>query len=180
MPSTVKYAISYPAGTTAPNVPVVMQTTAESVESALTALATEKAAKGLLAYNSNPAGSTGLAGTGIMCDLVQASLVINRLYRISYSVNTLSTGAANMAIAVALKKSVTTDATATGTDIDNAWTIYSAPVAGQGCTSLVEMIYRATATETVNIKAVMARATTTAGYDISSRKLAVYDMGYQF
>jgi hypothetical protein len=38
MPSTVKYAISYPAGTTAPNVPVVMQTQAESVEAALTGI----------------------------------------------------------------------------------------------------------------------------------------------
>lgn len=38
MPSTLKHKISYPSGTVAPNVPVVMQTQAESVDAALTAL----------------------------------------------------------------------------------------------------------------------------------------------
>lgn len=38
MPSTLTHKISYPSGTVAPNVPVVMQTTAESVDSALVAL----------------------------------------------------------------------------------------------------------------------------------------------
>lgn len=35
MPSTLKHAISYPAGSQAPNIPVVLQQTAESVEAAL-------------------------------------------------------------------------------------------------------------------------------------------------
>lgn len=35
MPTTLKYAIAYPAGTVAPNVPAVMQTQAQSVEAAL-------------------------------------------------------------------------------------------------------------------------------------------------
>lgn len=38
MPSTLKYAITYPSGTAAPNVPLVMQTQAESVEAAITAV----------------------------------------------------------------------------------------------------------------------------------------------
>lgn len=37
MPTTLKYQIAYPAGNVAPNVPLVMQTQAESVEAALTA-----------------------------------------------------------------------------------------------------------------------------------------------
>lgn len=38
MPTTTKHAIAYPSGSVAPNVPVVMQTQAESVDAALTAL----------------------------------------------------------------------------------------------------------------------------------------------
>lgn len=40
MPTTLNHAISYPAGTAAPNVPLAMQTTAESVETALNGLTT--------------------------------------------------------------------------------------------------------------------------------------------
>lgn len=36
MPSTLKYSLTYPSGTAAPNVPLVMQTSMESVEAALT------------------------------------------------------------------------------------------------------------------------------------------------
>lgn len=38
MPNTLKYAITYPSGTAAPNVPLVMQTLAESTEAAITAV----------------------------------------------------------------------------------------------------------------------------------------------
>lgn len=44
MPSTLKYGITYPAGSVAPNVPVVMQAQAQSVEAALATLDTETAA----------------------------------------------------------------------------------------------------------------------------------------
>jgi hypothetical protein len=38
MPSTLRFGIQYPAGTVAPNVPLVMQTQAESVETAMNTL----------------------------------------------------------------------------------------------------------------------------------------------
>lgn len=41
MPSTVKYALTYPSGTAAPNVPLVLQTSMESVEAAITAVDTK-------------------------------------------------------------------------------------------------------------------------------------------
>lgn len=41
MPSTLKYQITYPAGNVAPNVPLVMQQSAESVEAALDAIETD-------------------------------------------------------------------------------------------------------------------------------------------
>lgn len=41
MPSTVKYGITYPLGTQAPNVPVSMQSQAESVEAALWGIETK-------------------------------------------------------------------------------------------------------------------------------------------
>lgn len=41
MPSTLKYAITYPAGNVAPNVPLAMQSTAESTESAIKGVETK-------------------------------------------------------------------------------------------------------------------------------------------
>lgn len=182
MPATLKHSISYPAGTVAPNVPAVMQTTAQSVEAALEVLAAklDKAPLGQLAYLSNNNTSIGLAGTGVLCDYVQADLVAGRLYRATYRVNTVSASAANMAIAVAMKRSASTDVTVNGTDLDDAVTIYSAPVANQGCTSLVTMTWRQPTSGLTNIKVVMARASGATAYDISMRKLAVYDDGAQF
>lgn len=44
MPSTLTWGITYPSGSQAPNVPVVMQTLAESVDSAITAATTQTVA----------------------------------------------------------------------------------------------------------------------------------------
>lgn len=41
MPTTLKYGITYPSGSAAPNVPLAMQTQAESVEAALDNLETD-------------------------------------------------------------------------------------------------------------------------------------------
>ena len=50
MPSTLKWAITYPAGSQAPNVPVSMQSTAESTDSAITTATTPTT--GTLTFNT--------------------------------------------------------------------------------------------------------------------------------
>lgn len=136
------------------------------------------APKGLVAYQYDSTSSPGLAGTGIMCDLVQVSFVQGRRYRLAWTVTTSTVSVANMAIVVSFKKSATSDSTATGTDLHDA-TIYTAPVGAQGVQTTTEYHYTATATETVNIKAIMARATTTDTYTIAQRELSVTDLGMQ-
>lgn len=54
MPSTLKHAISYPSGSQAPNVPIVMQTAAESVDAAVDKIVTGTVAKSaVVTYAAN-------------------------------------------------------------------------------------------------------------------------------
>ena len=94
MPSTLKHAISYPAGTAAPNVPLVMQTTAESVEAAL-----EDIPQGIIAYAKTTSNS-GAVGTtiSVVNNIGTVPFVNGRRYRISwisnfYTSNTTTTAA---------------------------------------------------------------------------------------
>lgn len=181
MATTPTQAIPYAGPNDAPDVPYWMQRMAERIAALLDALGVTlgKAPKGLVGYTSNNATSIGLGGGSVVCDYVQVDLVKDRMYRATWRVNTVCQATANMAIAVAIKKSATSDVTNQGLDLDDAHTIYTAPVANQGCTSQVSMTWRATATERVNIKAIMARASGTATFDISARKLAFFDDGAQ-
>lgn len=178
MPTTVKYALAYPLGTVAPNVPAVMQTLAESVEAALVALDIEKRPKGLIGNNFNTNFSVGLGGTEVMADLVNVSLVAGRWYEATYRFTT-DTSIANMAVSANLKKSATADTTAAGTTITDNYTVYTAPAASQGASSLVVFTWQAATTETVNIKAILTRATGTVTYNINDRHLTVKDIGAQ-
>ncbi|MCZ9883723.1 hypothetical protein [Arthrobacter sp. B2a2-09] len=179
MPSTVKYALSYPAGTTAPNVPVVMQTSMESVEAALNGIAAENMSKGIIARNSN-AGTNYIAnGTFVMFDLLAVPLIANRWYEVSYTF-THSVSATNVPLAVAVRSSATTDSTATGTDVDNNATLWTAPLADSGKTDTPVWQFKASATGTVNIKACIARAVGTGNVGIATRRLVVRDIGAQF
>lgn len=177
MPNTVKYALTYPLGTVAPNVPAVMQTLAQSVENALIALGIEGRAKGLLGNKETNTTTSGLGGSEAMADLVAVSLVLDRWYEAVYRF-TSDTTVANMALSVNVKKSATTDSGVTGTAPGRSYTVYTAPVANQGYTNVCVFRWKATATETVNIKAILLRATGSVGYNITDRQLTVADLGF--
>lgn len=136
----------------------------------------EKFAKGAKAHADNGSPSVGLGGTAVMCDLVAMTFEANRMYEIRYRVTT-TTNMADMAITAVIKKSALAVTDNTGTDLGFPWTIYTAPVANQGKTDEIYIIFKATVAETVNIKAVMARATGAVTYDIDDRSLTVKDLG---
>jgi hypothetical protein len=140
----------------------------------------EKQSGGMLNNVDNTATSTGLSSTGVMCDLIPVSLIADRWYEATYRVKTLVPSAADIAVVVELRKSVTTDSSATGTAVSEAYTVWTSPIANTGSSHLVVVSWKAGATETVNIKAVMARATGSATYDISARHLNVKDLGARF
>lgn len=179
MGTTLVYGISYPSGTAAPNVPVAVQATAQSVEAALAAqdVKITKNALGVLATKTTATASTGLGATSVLCDYVGINLVANRYYTATYRVNTVCTGAANLPVAIQFRKSAQSDVTATGTDMGEAVTTYTAPVAGSGASGYATTTWKAGATESVNLKATMARAGGTATFDISLRQLVVTDGG---
>lgn len=136
-----------------------------------------KKADALVARLSFNATSVGLSGSAVMANFVVVNLVANRWYRAKYIFNTVCSGGADVAISSAIRKSATSDETATGTDVDDARTIYTPPVANQLGTLDFEAVWKASASETVNIKAVLTRLTTAHLYDISLRRLTVEDMG---
>lgn len=122
---------------------------------------------------------TGIGGAWLLIDKLQVSLVAGRWYRVMYKYNTLA-AVNNQAIAVELRKSVSTDNSEAGTAIDDTATDYTAPVAGQGKTSFYEFVFQASVTETVNLKMCAVRATGTTTFEMSGRKLTVMDAGAQF
>ncbi|MDO5876500.1 hypothetical protein FV140_14640 [Paenarthrobacter ureafaciens] len=62
MPTTTTYGISYPTGTQAPNVPLAMQATADSVEAALVAIQSSTSANVALGGLYNQYTSSGSYG----------------------------------------------------------------------------------------------------------------------
>lgn len=62
MPQTTTYGITYPSGSTAPNVPLAMQSTAESVEAAFTTIQSSTTANVALGGIYNHYTSTGSYG----------------------------------------------------------------------------------------------------------------------
>lgn len=138
-------------------------------------------ALGMIYLGGTAGASTGLAGTPIMCDLGTVDQIAGRAYKASYTVDINSSGSAasSMAILFDLRKSATTDTTASGTSVASGFTNYTAPVAGGGRTVMAEWNWKATATERVNIKACLQRLTTNSGFDIAQRRLAILDEGKQ-
>lgn len=136
-------------------------------------------AKGQIAQSATAAAYTGLAGTYVCLDYVAVSLVAGRRYRAVYKGTSTSAGA-NEAFNFILRKSVTSDVTATGTDIEDGMTFWTAPSVSSGKTETFNAFWLASATETVNLKLCAIRATGSSTIDISSRRLVIFDDGAQF
>lgn len=141
----------------------------------------QKMARGRLAWKSNDSANTGLNATLAISDYVTVSLISGRYYTATYRFNTVVPSTASVGIAFTLRKSATSDVGSGGTDVDDAITEWSAPFANSGRTHILQVRWKATATETVNIKFVTQRITGSGiTYDISLRRLSVEDAGNQF
>ncbi len=154
------------------NKPISTLQTAKNVEY-------DKLSKGLTRFSNVTASKSFTNIWSLVDNLVSVALVSGRWYRVEARVTSLVIGESNLAYAIDLRKSVTTDVTEAGTSIDNSVTLYSAPAASQGKTDTVSWAWKATATETVNLKLASSRAAGTASYALSERKFNLYDMGQQ-
>lgn len=79
MPTTLKYQIAYPAGNVAPNVPLVMQTQAESVEAALTATTSKPTAVTTTDANWSYKGLMHVSQADALNKLVTFGLTMGRV-----------------------------------------------------------------------------------------------------
>lgn len=138
----------------------------------------EKQAKGLIGNNETDTASTGIVGTEVTADSVSVNLVSGNWYQVTYRVNTVSAGSANIAYYLKCKRG-SDPANTAGVEVDDAFTFYTAPVANQGKTDIAVFVFKAATTETINIKITTARVAGSSGYDISLRKLDVFNMGAQ-
>lgn len=136
-------------------------------------------AKGQIAAVANAAAYTGIVGSGVVADYVQVDLVIGRRYRAVYKFTSI-TNATSLALATNLIKSVTADVSASGTPVEDALTVWTAPTTNAGSTHIAMWTWVASATETVNLKGSLLRATGSVGIDVNNRRLVVIDEGKQF
>jgi hypothetical protein len=138
----------------------------------------DKLSPGAVGYLSNAALNT-ISNTTVRYDLVAVNLKANHYYRIKYRTDDVCSAAANMPYTMTCVKSVTTDTTTAGTAIDNGCILWTAPVANSGKTNFAEFYFKASATETVNIKINGIRSGAN-DLIISNRVLTVVDEGMQF
>lgn len=138
----------------------------------------EKLAKGGLGQNKNAASNTVTAAEQ-MFDLEVVTLVQDRWYEASYQCRTVCATAASKPVSISFKKSAVADTSVAGTALDDATIITTASVANQGNTQYAVIQWKATASETVNIKVVTIRLGDT-DVALSVRKLFVKDLGAQF
>lgn len=174
---TIPYGFELPLGVENISVPLLNRNF-NKINDALqeTKDVADKAAKGTVKHQVNAARSTGLAGTGILNEYHIYDLVSGRSYQMIYTVD-VDTTVANMALIFDLRKSAVDKLDETGTSVAPGITNYSSPVAGGGATLQATWNWKATANERVALKAVTARLTTTAGYNIAQRRLYLIDMG---
>lgn len=135
---------------------------------------------GEIAYTNTAATSVGLSSSAFMCDRVVVNLVQGRWYRAVYRVDEIVPTATNNGLAIAAVKSIVSDVSAAGTGLDTPYVVWTAPSSNSTATHVSLFTWRATATETVNIKATMNRVSGSALFNISNRVLTVDDMGYRF
>lgn len=172
----------YPGPDDDPDVPYWMQRLAEELGVDVQSIAdrvgaNEKAARGILKRATNGAARSTSDANWIPCDIVAVPLVKDRWYEATIVINSLCMGAANVALAAAVRASPTTDVTAAGNEVEGSATLWTAPASGSGKFHQVSFIWKAASTETLNLKLVMCRAVGTGLVDLQNRRLTVRDLG---
>jgi len=167
-----------------PDVPYWQQRQAEKGDALETrVIATEKAAKGLLARNANNVENNfSVVNSWQMFDLVAVPLVAGRWYEVRYTWTdaTAGAGVANQPYAVAVRQSATNITDATGTDIDGSMTFWTAAQALSGNAQIASFSWQAAATGTFNLKACFTKVVGANQINITARRLTVTDLGKQF
>lgn len=140
----------------------------------------EKQAKGVLSSGllKDDTNSIGLGGSSVLVNAVQVSFEAGRTYKVTFRTDVICVATNLSLIAEAYKDTVGTGIT--GAAIDQANFFFTAPVSGNRSTQIGEWFFKATTTETIFIKIVMARATGTDTYDVSRRRILVEDMGANY
>lgn len=108
-------------------------------------------------------------------DYTAVTLQANRIYRIDYR-HTTSASQPNAPYALFVRKSVLSDTTSVGTEMDDVCTLWTAPVANSGKTNGATYYYKATVNEQVLVKIIGLRASSV-NVNVSVRKLIVTDLG---
>lgn len=175
MATTTNRDYFYPGIDEAPAGPFAFEQLAVGVDADVHELF--KGGRGAIAHVEQSELAIGYSGTPTTANLVAADLVAGHWYSARYRFNAISAGTSSFAVGVYLKKSAVAVTDATGTDVENGHTVYTAPTANQGISHAPEFIWQASATETVNLKAVLARLSGVATFDIESRRLVVVDLG---
>lgn len=141
--------------------------------------ALDKLAKGQVAQTVTSGTTSGITGTAVVADLVVANLVAGRRYTARYRYG-CDCATANTPMALNLVKSATSDATTTGTAVEDGATLWTAATASSGFTVTHHWSWVAPTTETVNLKVTLSKVFGANNINISGRKLLLIDEGAQF
>lgn len=131
---------------------------------------------GLPGYVSDGTVSTGLSGSGVMCNSVIANLVAGRRYRAVFRFTARSTEA-NLGIIASIRTSAAGDTSSAGTVVPFEPILYTSPRVSSWGGQRVEVTWTQATTATLAVKAVLARIVGTDAFDIADRVLYVEDMG---
>lgn len=137
-------------------------------------------AKGQIGGVANSGSYTGITGTAVVPDYVgSVNLVSGRRYSLRYKF-TSTCATASTPVSVNLVKSAPADTTTAGTAVEDSATVWTAVPVSSGSTHLLIWSWVATATETVNLKAVVSKVYGSSNVDLSLRRMTVLDEGMQF
>lgn len=151
MPSTLKYNITYPAGNVAPNVPLVMQTQAESVEAGIDA-ALAKYPQGLLSSQKGTANSSAVSALSVINNIPTFAFKAGRKYRIVWN-GQYYTSVASSFWALRIQSASTVDSAALTTGLTQVQSrTMSAGAASSSQSFYVEAIYEPVSDTTLQIK----------------------------
>ena len=175
MGETANRQYPYPGIDDAPAGPFSFEALADAVDADVAELV--KNGKGVVARMEQSELAIQYGGTPVTSNYVTASLVAGRWYSARYRFNMISAGTSAVAVGVYLRKSATGITDTTGTELENAHTVYTAPTANQGITHAPEFVWKAAATETVNLKIILQRLSGVATFDIENRRLVIEDLG---
>lgn len=131
---------------------------------------------GIVGYVSDGTTSTGLAGSGIMCNSVTVDLAAGRRYRATYRFAARSPEA-SLGIIASIRTSTAGDTSSAGTVIPFDQTIYTSPRTSSWGAQKVEVTWLQGSNATLAVKAILARLVGTEAYDIADRVLYVEDLG---